>query len=87
MKQALYMLATSVLCACSPSTAEEPKDAGRADAAPARANDIETTEPSQPPCQRTTVIVLETNDGARTWSMPLPCRPYDRLRDDPRPPE
>ena len=85
MKRALYVLGTGALLACSPDAAESTKDAGRADSAQTRPAPIDDATPSQPPCSRTTVIVLETSDGARTWSHPLPCRPYDRLRDDPRP--
>jgi hypothetical protein len=88
MNQARYLLAASVLHACSPDAAEPPKDAGRTDSGAPRPQAIDDpASPPRPPCSRTTVIVIETNDGARTWSLPLPCRPYDRLRDDPRPPE
>lgn len=81
----LFLLVSCAPCSCEPherdagvTTREHPKP---------MVPDVEPTEYGEPwtPCARTSVVVIEAGADTLTWSVPLPCRPYNRMTDDPRP--
>lgn len=80
-------LVLALIFSCAPCPCEEPQ--GREAGVPARAPSLPPLEPDvgetdvRPPCGRTE----DVNVKGRIWRLPLPCRPYDRMRDlaDPAP--
>ncbi len=80
----------ALLTSCSPCPCDTPKDAAtpvvRAPLPPLEPDpqSLELGDP-KPPCSRVTVTPIVWDGGSTEWVIPLPCKPYDRFRDDPRP--
>ena len=87
---ALGAVVAFLVTSCSPCPCDPPKDAGTPAVLvpkPPLEPDPASLEIGDPrtPCSRVTTIVIEAGDSSHTWVVPLPCKPYDRMKDDPRP--
>lgn len=87
----LFAVVAFLVCSCGPCDCETAKDAGRprpVPVLPPLEPDPSSLEYGDPPtpCGRTTAIVIDAGETTHTWHVPLPCRPYSRITDDPRPP-
>lgn len=82
MRGAVALLA---LVACSSAEPGPTPDPGAADASTVNVEPARTAsepDPGPAPCERLEVAVV---DGGRAVALPVPCRPFDPLRDGPRP--